>query len=971
MHYFLLLALFTLFHITPEASEYEVITNKATLPLLTPSLANAKTMKIRLSNGLEAYLFSDPEVDKSSAGLTVLAGSWDEPEDHPGLAHFLEHMLFLGTHKYPKEGEYNRYISEHDGQSNAFTSDSSTSYMFSIDNKAFPVALDRFSSFFKEPLFNPSGVDRELHAIDQEYAKNLDNDDFRELFVLKDLADPMHPFHRFNIGNTSTLSEVSQETLQNWYRTHYSSNLMRLAVISPLPLDELRDLVVADFKDVPNLNRPLSTLNRPLFNPQLNSSGPSFVYIEPVKNVRKLSLVWDMPSKFAKMQDANPPAIICYVLGHEGKGSLLADLKSEKLAESLSCGSFPMGQNNLWLSVDIGLTDEGLKQINTVIERCFQAIARFKEKGVPQYLFDEVKQLATIHYEYQPRDDAFDTIMRYSSWLAREKMETFPQLSQVIERFDPEAVKEALAYMTPQNCHFDIIAPATLTGVPFNKKEPWMDVKYAVKPIPPQVLKTWQNAKPISQIDLPAPNPYIPQNLDLVHAASEASTTLLPTPKLIVDSPKAKIYFASDSKFKSPIIGWIFDIRTPSIVQGNAKQVVLADLFIKGLKEMLDDSRYPASLAGIGCEINRNENGMTISIDGYNDKASLLLSEVLKKLTSTPYNEQQFKVYKASLARQYQNFGKDNPISLASQLVMSVLYQRYTTDKEKAAAIRKITYDQYLEFVQGLFSKVYVQGMLYGNMTEAQANEISETLIKALPGGEYPKEQRFKPEVIVLEDKGPFYVDVKMPSKGNITWLTIQAAPPFSLQKRAAQQVIMQDIYPLFFDDLRTKQQTGYLVYSGSEELERKLFGFFTVQSDTHDNRDLLARFELFLERYLQELPFEFTETRLNTLRSALIESLKQSALNTKDMTQLLNLLAFKYDGDFEWIDKRIASLAALTYEECREFAYDFLSRQNKRRIAVMLNGEMALDRYFHYARLNGIPLLRKQGKYEPRTMPK
>src|SRR5262249_28718092 len=155
-------------------------------------------------------------------------------------------------------------------------------------------------------------------------------------------------------------------------------------------------------------------------------------------------------------------------------------------------------------------------------------------------------------------------------------------------------------------------------------------------------------------------------------------------------------------------------------------------------------------------------------------------------------------------------------------------------------------------------------------------------------------------------------------------------------KKRAAQQVLMQDIYAPFFDELRTKQQTGYLVYSGSEELERKLFSFFVVQSDTHDNRDLLARFELFIERYLQEMPYEFTETRLNTLRNALIESLKQSALNIKDMAQLLNRLAFKYDGDFEWLDKRIAALQELNFEECREFALDFLSRQNRRRVAVM-----------------------------------
>ncbi len=63
--------------------------------------------------------------------------------------------------------------------------------MFSINNAAFEEGLDRFSNFFKEPLFNPSGVSRELQAIDQEYAKNLENDDVRAFYVDKSCPIPI------------------------------------------------------------------------------------------------------------------------------------------------------------------------------------------------------------------------------------------------------------------------------------------------------------------------------------------------------------------------------------------------------------------------------------------------------------------------------------------------------------------------------------------------------------------------------------------------------------------------------------------------------------------------------------------------------------------------------------------------------------------------------------------------------------
>lgn len=947
-----------------SGADYEVIPNKATLPILTPSLAKAKTLKIRLKNGLEAYLISDPEVDKSSAGLTVLVGSWDEPSSEPGLAHFTEHLLFLGNRKYPKEAEYHRFISDNGGTNNAFTAEDATSFMFSVDNKAFPDALDRFANFFKEPLFNPSGVSRELNAINQEYAKNLNSDDFRELYVLKSLTDPHHPFSRFNMGNLESLSHVSQETLKDWYRHTYSANLMRLVVISPLSLEQLTGLVNDAFKDVPNLNRPQEDLSSPLFLP----ATPSYIYIEPVKNVRKVTLFWDLPPKFAHMLDAKPDAILCYVLGHEGKGSLLADLKEEKLAEAVSCGSYQLSPNNSWMNLEITLTDGGLKNLEQVIERSFQALARFRETGVPKYLFDEVKQMATLRYEYQTRDEAFDTIMRYVSWLSHEKMETFPQGTQVIERFDPEAVKELLDYMTPQNAHYSILAPSSLTGIRLDRLEPWMKIPYAVVPISEKQLKTWEEAKPIPAITLPGANPYTPKSLELVGGKGEAkeSEGILPHPEAIVDTPKAKIYFATDTRFHTPRIAWDIEILTPAIVQGDATQLVLGDLLVKSLKDSLNTILYPAALADISCTIARTDNGIAINIEGYNEKAPLLLKEVLKRFQKPSANETQFKIYKDSLLRHYQNFGRDNPINLAQDIVKSILYKKFSTAKEKAAAIRKINYGQFTDFAETVFSHVFIQAVLYGNMDRKTADEVAQLLLQAFPGEPY--EERFKPEVLLLPDnQGPFYLEVKVPTKGNVSWLTIQDAPPFTFKKRAALQLIMRDLYAPFFDELRTKQQTGYLVYSGPEELERKLFGYFIVQSDTHAGRDLLARFELFLERYLQEAPYELTEEKFQLLKATQIENLRKANRNVKDIADSLNLLAFKYDGDFDWLDKRVAALQELKLEESLTYAKQLFSKQNRRRLGLMLNGELPEGQFFPYSRIGGVPQLRKLGEFQGR----
>jgi insulysin len=103
----------------------------------------------------------------------------------------------------------------------------------------------------------------------------------------------------------------------------------------------------------------------------------------------------------------------------------------------------------------------------------------------------------------------------------------------------------------------------------------------------------------------------------------------------------------------------------------------------------------------------------------------------------------------------------------------------------------------------------------------------------------------------------------------------------FSFKERAGQQILMQAIKEPFFNQLRTKQQTGYLVHSFSEEVERKLFNMFAVQSNTHDVRDLLSRFEQFIEEYVQEIGKQtLSEDQFDTIRHALLKQYSETKKN-------------------------------------------------------------------------------------------
>jgi len=92
-----------------------------------------------------------------------------DPKPLYGTAHFLEHMLFMGTAKYPSENEYTEYIKNNGGMNNAYTSLTNTNYHFDCANDVFEGALDRFAQFFIEPLLGEESAEREMKAVDSEF----------------------------------------------------------------------------------------------------------------------------------------------------------------------------------------------------------------------------------------------------------------------------------------------------------------------------------------------------------------------------------------------------------------------------------------------------------------------------------------------------------------------------------------------------------------------------------------------------------------------------------------------------------------------------------------------------------------------------------------------------------------------------------------------------------------------------------
>lgn len=136
---------------------------------IVPELDDREYRVIELTNSIKVTLVYDTNTRTASTSFNVAVGSLCNPDEVLGLAHYLEHMLFMGTEKYPTENEADRFASDNDGWINAWTDDLNTNYYFLVENSALEKMSDIYAQFFIKPLLEKDSLDREMQAVQSEY----------------------------------------------------------------------------------------------------------------------------------------------------------------------------------------------------------------------------------------------------------------------------------------------------------------------------------------------------------------------------------------------------------------------------------------------------------------------------------------------------------------------------------------------------------------------------------------------------------------------------------------------------------------------------------------------------------------------------------------------------------------------------------------------------------------------------------
>lgn len=789
----------------------------------------------QLENGLKVVLISDAGADKAAASLDVNVGSRQDPQDYQGLAHFLEHMLFLGTEKYPDAGAYQAFITAHGGSHNAFTSFEHTNYFFDISADSLEPALDQFAQFFVAPLFNAEYVQREVNAVNSEYRARIRDDQRRELAVFKAQVNQNHPFAKFSVGNLDTLQVSNEAALREqllaFYRKNYSANIMTLTVIGRESLDELEALVLPKFSGVENRSRHLAPIDAPLFNA---GDLPRWINIQPVQNRRSLSVNFPVPDA-EKYWHSKPLNYIGNILGHEGSGSLLSVLKARGWADSLSAGQSFDYQGGALFGVDVALTESGLKHVDEITGLIYENIAKLRNKGIDAWRFEEQAGLAKQEFMFRAQPAAINEVVQLSMGLQKFPAQELLRGPYLMDEYRPELLGEFLAAMTPENSFISLVAPDVKVDIEI----PRYQVSYGVRDISAEQLAAFSPTD-TAGLDLPAKNNFIASDFSLKKAKGAAG------PSLVSSSP-LELWLNTDDVFELPK-GRLYLLLESDKAVADAEHRAKSDLWLRMVKDQLNELAYPAQLAGLDFDVSVGWRGIEINIGGFNQKQDELLRELLAVLKNPEWQQSRFTRLKEQRLRQFENARRQSPYQQVVAELPRMLNRETPGLSAHEAATKTADMAAVATHVKEVMSGLHLRMLVDGNFSEADAKSLAEVVTTALPTA---VETRSPAQFISHLPEGTALRQIAAEHDDSAVLLYVQSAVK-GLQARVAMGLTAQMMSADFYHQLRTEKQLGYVV-SASVYPQREVAGMiFLVQSPVLDPASVQGEINNYIQQWLK-----------------------------------------------------------------------------------------------------------------------
>lgn len=401
-----------------------------------------------LPNGIRVLVAEMPEARSASLAVFVGAGSRMETRLDAGTGHFLEHIVFKGTVRWPTAAEISQEIESKGGMVNAATDKEVTVFWSRVPARHWRVALDVVADLIRAPLLRPGDVDVEKRVVIEELRMYRDQPQDRVHTLIDELLYPRHPLGWEVAGRERVVESLDAEHLRAFMRRGYVPERIVVAVAGRVAADEVCDAVVSLFSDIVPSPAPVLVPAPAAGRTRMKLLGRRTEQAHVCVGWR--GVAQEHPDKYAlDMLNA--------ILGEGMSSRLFLELR-ERRALAYDVSSYSANYVDAGhVVIYAGVTPERIRE---VIDAGLAQVARLREEPVPADELERVRDFNKGRLELRLEDSR-----GVSNWLAGQELflgrvRTVEEVCAIIDSITAEDVQRvARIYLRPEAAYVAAVGP--------------------------------------------------------------------------------------------------------------------------------------------------------------------------------------------------------------------------------------------------------------------------------------------------------------------------------------------------------------------------------------------------------------------------------------------------------------------------------------------------------------------------------
>lgn len=798
---------------------------------------NRDVRGIILYNKIKIILISDKDINKSSCAVGVRAGYLQD--NFPGTAHFLEHLLFMGSDKFPKQNEYSSYIISSGGTYNAFTADNMTMYFLELESNFLKKGIEMLSWFFAKPLLNMKNIESELEIINSEHEKNLLNDNWIIDDLFKHFILPSNKYNKFGTGNSESLKGITKEDIMKFYNTYYTTCNMSVCIIDSKSIDEMIKDYVVFFS---NIESKIYLEKSDRFKKEKLSLIPqNLIIFKSVTEYNFLNFNLVFEANERDQTDYQLINILCWLIGTEYNKSIYFYLKENDIIKDLVCSLDYFFDYEAIINLKFIVNEANLETINTItnsFNNLLNKLVELKEKDFKE-LYLGCQKINIINCMYSDNTKDLD----YAVQIVENLLKGEPQMA-LLRNFILPTYNHSIYLRFIEIINTLIIK--LITNIHFIKKKflktKWYNTDYFIDNYKFSNSKN----KLINEFDYDFKNIIGIKDFNIKTDLVKPSVDKKLLPKLIDknDSIKREIYYLESNKYNTPI-GNITVIRQNYLLN-DKKNKVLLSIFLNICLNILNYYLEVMDQYKMYFNVSINSDKIIYNFYGLNYIINNFIFEILKRIDpDTVFNNPNTLMYFNKIIRDnkdaIKNLKYELPYARCSQTLSTLFLDLFLPD-EQLDFLNSLTFDDFkknvqqcLKYQNETFIIVGIPNLLLNNKTPYSINNDIKYLIDALSLSPeryllndsknkitnipYKLSYKFNPTDINKKEKNNCLIQnfivniIGVQYKNNV--ITLDSIHNI-IKNKLICSIVSSILHEYFFDKVRTEDKLGYIIKCNS-----------------------------------------------------------------------------------------------------------------------------------------------------------